>query len=287
MSAGWVAPSVRARALARRRLGRAGARELAESPSISAAVEALSRTSYGRDVQPGMSLEQAQRAASATLLWHLRVLAGWLPLFGKQRLRVLAGWFEMAAIEDHLSILAGRPTGLPAYRVGALSTVWTRVAATGGIAELAAVLASSPWGDCGSTIPEIRAEIRHALARRVAEGVPTAAIWAAGADALLQARENLGADPPLPVAVWAAGLPRAAAWALGAVDGPDDLWLAEARWWRRVEGDAARLLAGSRAGFDPVLGAVALLAVDAWRVTGALELAARGGGPLEVFDVVA
>ena len=29
------------------------------------------------------------------------------------------------------------------------------------------------------------------------------------------------------------------------------------------------------------------MAVDAWRVRAALELAARGGGPLEVFDAVA
>jgi len=30
-----------------------------------------------------------------------------------------------------------------------------------------------------------------------------------------------------------------------------------------------------------------VLAVDAWRGRAALELAARGGGPMEVFDAVA
>ena len=34
-------------------------------------------------------------------------------------------------------------------------------------------------------------------------------------------------------------------------------------------------------------GAIALLAVDAWQVQAALELAARGGGALEAFDAVA
>ncbi|MGY4969841.1 hypothetical protein ACWGCC_11540 [Streptomyces nigrescens] len=36
-------------------------------------------------------------------------------------------------------------------------------------------------------------------------------------------------------------------------------------------------------GSAPVMGAVAVLSVDAWRVHGALELAARGGRPTEVF----
>ena len=37
-----------------------------------------------------------------------------------------------------------------------------------------------------------------------------------------------------------------------------------------------------------VVGVAGLLGVDAWRVRGALELAARGGGRLaEVFDAVA
>jgi hypothetical protein len=36
-----------------------------------------------------------------------------------------------------------------------------------------------------------------------------------------------------------------------------------------------------------LVGAVALLAVDAWRVRAALEVAARGGGPTEALDAVA
>ncbi len=41
----------------------------------------------------------------------------------------------------------------------------------------------------------------------------------------------------------------------------------------------------------PVIGSVAVLAADAWRVRAALEVAARGGpgspGALEAFDAVA
>ena len=36
----------------------------------------------------------------------------------------------------------------------------------------------------------------------------------------------------------------------------------------------------------PVTGAVAVLAVDAWRVRAALGAAARGGSALEVFDAL-
>jgi hypothetical protein len=54
-----------------------------------------------------------------------------------------------------------------------------------------------------------------------------------------------------------------------------------------VEGDAFRLLRRAGAGRPVVCGAVALLAVDAWRVAAALELAARGGRPMRVFDDVA
>jgi len=83
-------------------------------------------------------------------------------------------------------------------------------------------------------------------------------------------------------------LPARARWALEGATDPDELWRGEARWWSRVERDGFALL-GERSGFGsaPVLGAVAVLAVDAWRVRAALELAARGGRPLEVFDALA
>jgi hypothetical protein len=46
------------------------------------------------------------------------------------------------------------------------------------------------------------------------------------------------------------------------------------------------MTASSRFDLGPVLGVVALLAVDAWRVRAALELAARGGTPVEALHAL-
>jgi hypothetical protein len=46
-----------------------------------------------------------------------------------------------------------------------------------------------------------------------------------------------------------------------------------------VDQDGRELLRRSGFGPQPVVGAVAVLSADAWRARGALELAARGGGP--------
>ncbi|MFG2884181.1 hypothetical protein ACGFYV_18100 [Streptomyces sp. NPDC048297] len=61
---------------------------------------------------------------------------------------------------------------------------------------------------------------------------------------------------------------------------------AEARWWRTVEADATAMLREGRYGPRVVVGAVAVLSVDAWRVRAALESAARGGRPGEVFNAL-
>ena len=42
-----------------------------------------------------------------TVLWHLRVLAGWLPPAAVGRLRALAAWFELVNIEQRVDYLAG------------------------------------------------------------------------------------------------------------------------------------------------------------------------------------
>ena len=83
MSTGWVAGSVRARALARRRLGAAAARQLAASGSLADALRVLSATHYGREDLRGQTLAGAQHAVARTVLWDLRVLAGWLPRDGR------------------------------------------------------------------------------------------------------------------------------------------------------------------------------------------------------------
>ncbi len=307
MTAAWVAGSVRARAMARRRLGSAGARALAGRPGLDEAVEALARSPYGDRVHPGHTLGQAQHAVAATLLWNLRVLAGWLPAGGTEMLRLLAGWYEAANVDERLRGIAGAPAD-PPFHLGARASAWPRLADATSVADLRAALATSTWGDPGGDSPhDIVLGMRVAWAARVAAGVPEAAAWAAGGLALLVARERFvrgravpgaaaRAAVPLLGAAWpdatsigelAAVLPPAARWALRGTTRPADLWLAEGRWWTRVAGDGAALAVKADFGPHRVIGAVALLAADAWRVRAALEIAARGGGPVEVFDAVA
>lgn len=310
MSAGWVAASVRSRALGRRRLGRVAVRELAAAPDLEAALTRLARSPYGREVRPGQTLAEAERAVVAAALWNVRVLSGWLPRQGVPVLRVLVSPVEAANVVDHLDHLDRRRAGPPPvpYRLGALGTTWLRLSAAATPEEVRAALTRSPWGDPGSASPrEVALALRLTACGRVAAVVPAASAWAHGAAALVAARELVSGRAPLPprpredlasllggeaaaatsLPALAAGLPRAAAWALDGVTGPADLWRAEARWWSRVERDAFRLTRRSTPGPDTAVGVAALLATDAWRVRAALESAARHGRALEEFDVVA
>lgn len=307
MTAAWVAGSVRASAMTRRRIGRAAARSLAGSPSLDEAVLRLADSPYGHDVRVGQSLDEAQRAVVAAVVWNLRVLAGWQPRDGVAILRALLAAVEAANVTDHLQRLAGTTTPTP-VSLGGLATAWPRLAATGNVSELHDVLATSPWGEPGGASPrDIVVMMRLALADRVITAVPAARAWAAGAVALLVAREVVAerralTDPAVlvasrvvgPAAVLATSLPdlvRAlpgdARWAVVDVDDVTGLWQAESRWWSRVERDGVWLTRRAVAGPHVLVGAVAMMAVDAWRVRAALELAARGGGPLEVFDAMA
>jgi hypothetical protein len=265
----WVAGAVRAKALAGRRIGRAAARGVAASPTLDAAVLALVGTSYGRGVQVGDDLGHAQHGVWATLLWHLRVAAGWQPAAGAAMARVLAAGFQIANATD------------------------------GGRYELGGLARRYQW-DRGAALTR-----QLGWARTVAAAVPAAADWAAGAVAVLVATQSFLVDRPLSdeqraqarpllgtdvstgsFAEFARRLPAAGRWALADVDKPEDLGQAERAWWHRVERDGFRLLHDSRFGPDPFVGAVGVLAVDAWRVRAALEVAARGGRDLEAFDAV-
>ena len=306
MSLAWVAGSVRAKALARRRLGRTAIRELAAS-STESALQMLTGSAYGRDVRPGLTVEQAQHAVRGALLWQLRVLAGWQPRAGAELVRRLAAWYEIANVEEQFRRFAGEPAE-PAYELGALATSWRRLATCAGPAQLREALASSPWGDPGGDgTYAVSVAMRFIWAQRVAALSPLLVPWAAGAATLLLARAHfrVGLTLPTPARKAAAALlGRQAVEAgsvleLGAAVGPDaawvleginettDLWLAEAAWWRRVEEDGFALLPSMGHGPRPLLGAIAVLATDAWRVCAALELSDRGGSPLEVFDAVA
>lgn len=307
MSVGWVACSVRARAIDSRRLGRRGARELAGSASLDDALNQLVQSPYGHAVRLGQSLAQAQRAVTDTAVWHVRVLAGWAPRTGVAMIRALAGAAEIVNVLDLIRQFSGAEPSHPPYDLGGLSTAWPRLARATSPAELRRVLGTSPWGDPGAESGRsIGLTMRAVLADWVLASVPLATPLAIDWTALLVAREvAFGRTMPprarvvvsrvLGSAAAGAGtlpeliraLPRPTRAFLTDVRGPDDLWRAEGRWWRRVDEKGAELARQVAAGPEVLVGATARLAADAWRVRAALELAARGGAPLAVFDAVA
>jgi len=304
MTAAWVAGSVRAGAMARRRIGAAGARSLAQSSSLDVALDRLAETAYGHDVKRSHTLAEAQHAIGATLLWHFRVLAGWMPWQGTPVLRLLAGVFEILNVEDMLRGDAGLRS-LPPYELGALGTAWARLSAASGDAELHAILNASAWAPVGEGDRAVQVGMRMSLAERALGELPLD--WVLSAAALLVAREHLLQGQPLTGAVrrsavtllgreavdagalatFSSVLPPPASWVLDGVSDPAELWRAEISWWRRLERDGFSLLRKGRFDPDPLLGAAAVLSVDAWRTRAALEIAARGGTDQEAFDVVA
>ncbi|MES9605236.1 hypothetical protein [Actinomadura sp. NPDC000929] len=307
MSAGYVAGQVRARALARNALGPARVRAIARAGSLAEALASLAATPYGRRLPAGPTLDAAQHAVAESLLWDLRVLAGWLPPRGVIALRALAGWFEIAGIDGLLQRLEGRPAEEP-YALGALATAWPALADAPDAGAVRERLAATPWGDPGEADPyDIRLFLRLSWASRVSGLGTHAGAWAAGAAAVLVAGERFGDGRVLPEAAlvrarrllggaaveapdipaMADRLPRGVHWALEGIDDPADLWQAETRCWRRLEQDGGALLRGSAFGLGPVVGAVAVMAADVRRVRAALETAALGGGPVEAYDEVA
>ena len=189
MTTAWVAASVRARAMARRRLGASAARGLAARPGLGEAVDALAATPYGREVRPGQTLAEAQHAIAGTLLWHLRVLGGWVPHGDARILRVLAGGFEVANTDERLRELAGSEGEAP-FRLGSLATAWSRIAPATSVGQVREALARSAWGDPGADTPAaVHLGMRLSWAARVCSSIPAAGPWAAGAAALLVARE--------------------------------------------------------------------------------------------------
>ncbi|MBP2478852.1 hypothetical protein JOF53_007724 [Crossiella equi] len=303
MGAGWLTGHVRGRALLRRALGTADARRLASRSSTTEAVDVLALGPYGRSVRGGQSLAEAEHGIAAATLWHLRVLAGWQPREGAELVRRLAGWFEIANVVERARALAGQTAGRP-FELGRLATASPRAAEAGSPAALRAALAATPWQDPGEGTPAaVAVSMGLSWAARVWAAVPEAAAWAAGGAALLVARQRFAAGAPLPEPVarrarallgehaatgtWTAfttGLHPTARWALAGLSEPGELWRAELCWWSRVARDAALLSRRPRPGRATLLGTVAVLAVDAWRVRAALEAATLGARALEVFD---
>lgn len=305
MGAAWVAGVTRARSMLVRRLGITGARHIAAAEDLEDALRGLATTPYCRHLASGASLPTAQRAVTAALLWHLRVLAGWLPRRGVECLRLLASGFEIANIETHFHRLFGSGEVPPPYVLGALATVWGRLAGTSEPEALRAALIASPWRDPGSTPAAMAVTLRLTAAARIAARIPPAVRWSAGRAALLVARERFVHDRPLPAtahgpAVGVLGaavhartyrdycrrLPAPAGWALRGIDDPADLWQAEGRWWRDIEQDGLHMTRRARYDMVPVVGAVAVLSTDTWRTRAVLELAADDTAPPESFDAL-
>ncbi|MCV2393564.1 hypothetical protein OEB99_04520 [Actinotalea sp. M2MS4P-6] len=329
MTAEWVAASVRARAMARRRAGAGACRAAALCTDLQAALDVLSTTPVSAWLDGVTTPADADRHARADLLWTMRVLAGWVPARGTRVLRALAAGVERAEILVRAAALdqaAGAAAGTasrsgliaPAAEVpvanglelGALATAWPRLRRARSADELDAALRHSPWGAMGDATE--RADVLTAVwLRRVAREATPARPWATGAAALLVARLVLLGQPVptrLPGLVrglvgdgWTRArdadglrdsLPHALRPMLDDVDGPQDLWRAEARFRERVHTDGLTMLRGALPGPPVVVGAVAVLAVDAWRVRAALT-SAWSGGPdrapagLEVLDAVA
>ena len=296
MRAEWIAGTVRGRLLLDRRLGEEPARGLAAQSSFAEAQRLLLASPYGRDLGAVEELAPAQRAVAATTLWHLRILAGWLPPDGAVLLRALAAWYELVNIEHHIAWIVTGASPPPPFELGGLATVWPRIEPTRSLAEVRSVLAASPWGEPASEEPlGLHLALRAGWARRVIDHAPEARAWAQAAVALFVARELLlagGEDPRRLLALpgfsasWlsassvpelAARLPARIGWALRGVERPEELWRAELAWWRRVEDDAEALMRSPVGSPALVVGTVALLAVDARRAGRALAIAALGG----------
>lgn len=352
MRSDWVAASVRARSMAQRRAGAGTCRSIAAAPGLQAALDQLADTVYGKELATARTLAEAHRATRRTLLWQLRVLAGWLPAAGTRLLRAAAAAFEVDNIlelDRQLRRTGTEPAtahdpGPAAFELGGLATAWPRLRTAATAEELQAALASSPWGDPG---PESqRSDVLTVLwLRRLTAEAAAVRPWAAAAAALICARLVLvdrtdpssrlaalvrpllgtgwtGTDwtstatgggtgtgtvagaggPETRTSIQASGpltsaartpetlrsmLPPAAAQALEGVDRTTDLWRAEAALAVRIETDGFALLRAGLPGPDVVLGAMAVLATDAWRVRAALAAAAVNAGSSEVLDAVA
>ena len=305
---GWAAGGVRARAMTRRRLGRGAARGLAASGSVQAAVATLVHSPYGHDVRPGQTLAEAQRAVVETVLWNLRVLAGWAPREGATMLRVLLGAIEIGNVEDHLRRLAGAEAP-PPYHLGGAGH---RLVAAGraprarprcasssphrrGAIPVAGRRARSAWR-CARRWPIGSWRPRPALPRGRQgrqrcwwPGGRPGASRAAGARRGQRRRGSSGRRPyrPRTLPELVAALPASARWALADVRSRQICGRRRRAGGHGSNTTASRCARRAAAGPEALVGAAALLAADAWRVRAALELAARGGAPLEVFDAVA
>lgn len=308
MKADWVAASVRARSMAQRRVGVGGSQRIAAQHSLREGLALLEHTTYGERLVGCADRAAAERGIRSTVLWQLRVLAGWIPGTGTRLMRAAAGGYERDNIVSLAHSFDAGPTSPEFFDLGALATAWPRLREAQSTAELDEALRTSRWGDAGSDDATPRRDILTVVwLGRLAAVAGAARPWAEAASGVLAARMLLvdqsvpsgrfrDAVHPLLGRAWEgaanlnelrSALPRAARDALRDVDGPKDLWRSEARLRATVEADGFRLLRGAMPGPTIVLGGIAVLAMDAWRVRAALSAAVSGTGTSEVLDAVA
>ncbi|WNM27896.1 hypothetical protein RN607_02505 [Demequina capsici] len=307
MSAAWVAASVRVRALAAGRAGEQGALRIASARTWTEVEDLLSRWSYGVRAAHVSGPEALQRAARETLLWQLRVLAGWAPASGTGILRAAAARFERENILQHRRELEGGPATSP-YELGALETSWGLLRTAASATALTHLLARTAWGEVPDDDPQLADILTAASLVRYAQVAPAARTWCTQECALALARllfvDRVRPGPtlrtraaPLLGHAWesapdlpsfVAALPRRVGTVLGGIALPGDLWRAEARLHARTEAEAGAMLRDGTPGPDVVVAGIALLSADAWRVQAALAAvgaAGEGQGAREVLDV--
>jgi hypothetical protein len=308
MRADWVAATVRARALAQGRVGVGGSHRVAARHDLPDALAALSDSVYASRLHGVVDLAAAERATHDAALWQLRVLAGWVPATSSRLCRAAAGGYERDNIVALARALDDGRAAPEAYGLGTLGTAWSRVRTASSVPELATTLRQSPWGDVGADGTTAWRDVLTLVGlRRLADVAPPARSWVQLVGGLMAARIVLvdraqpsprlrqllrpvigvgweGADD---LAALRSTLPWAVRSVLRDIDDPEHLWRAEARAHAVIEADGFRLLRTPLPGPDVVLGAIAVMAMDAWRVRVALAAAALGTGSSEVLDAVA
>lgn len=304
MSAGWVAASVRAHAMARRRLGSAAVRRLAGAPTLGAARAQLSGTAYANAAAGAEGLAAAQRSIASAVLWQIRVLAGWMPPSGTRIARALVAGLERDNIVDHLQRLTGGAAPAP-FDLGTLGTAWGRVRLTTSTSALLEELRTSAWGEVtGADAPSVRDTLTAAWLHRMALDVPSSRPWVTSAALLLIARSQVlegrrvpaGAVAPLDALLgrgWHAarslddlrrGVDVRGRATLDPAGSVEELWACEMRLWTvQLAGEGRRLLRDPIPGPERVVGAIAVIAADAFAVRAALAAAASGRGAEEVL----
>lgn len=296
MKGDWTAAATRARGLVRHRLGAGAAQQLAADDLPTALGRVAASLGPPERTAPLVDRPVAEHAIRASLLWRIRVLAGWAPRQGAGLFRALAAPYERDNVVALAQSFADGIAAHDRWELGSLATAWPRLGRARDLASLLQGLGSSPWGRVDATRPAgLRDELTAAWLRRLAVEAPSARPWAVAGAALLAARVAVveGATPeprlaellrPFLGETWptartldafVAALPHGAAEPFDELEGPEELWRAEARLVARVEAESLRVLRRSSDGPAVAVAAVALLAVDAWRTRAALAVAAR------------